>query len=71
MGKKTASRSAAQRQAGAKRGGSTVQEEPRALTVKVDGKLYDRLLNLRAAQRRTHQDILQQALVEYLDRAGA
>jgi hypothetical protein len=71
MGNKTASRGAGQRSAGAKRGGRTAQEEPRALTVKVDSKLYDRLLKVRAAQRRTHQDILQQALVEYLDRVGA
>jgi hypothetical protein len=71
MGKKTASRSAGQRPAGAKRGGSTAQEEPRALTLKVDGELYGRLLKLRATQRRTHQDILEQALKEYLTREGA
>lgn len=70
MGNKTASRGAGKRR-GAKRSGRTVQGEPRALTVKVDGELYQRLLNLRATQRRTHQDILEQALKEYLTRAGA
>jgi hypothetical protein len=46
-------------------------ETPVALTVKVDSGLYLRLSMLRATQRRTNQDILQQALKEYLDRAGA
>ena len=46
-------------------------ETPVALTVKVDGTTYARLTTLRATQRRSHQDILQQALVEYLERAGA
>jgi hypothetical protein len=62
MESKTASRSAGQCPAAAKRRDRKAQEEPRALTVKVDGELYQRLLNLRATQRRTHQDILEQAL---------
>lgn len=70
MGNKTVSRGVGKRR-GAKRGGRTTQGEPRALTVKVDGELYKRLLNLRATQRRTHQDILEQALKEYLSRTGA
>ena len=47
------------------------QEKPVALTLKVDGSTYVRLSTLRATQRRTSQDILRQALEEYLDRAGA
>lgn len=59
------------RSAGARRTGEKTAETPVALTVKVDGATYVRLTTLRATQRRSHQDILQQALVEYLDRAGA
>lgn len=70
MGNKTASRSAGKRR-GAKRGGRAAQEKPVALTLKVDGGLYVRLGTLRATQRRTTQDILEQALKEYLTRAGA
>jgi hypothetical protein len=49
------------------------RERPVALTLKIDRKMYRRLLGLRAAgeKLRTHQEILQQALKEYLDRAGA
>lgn len=64
--RKTGSHSAAARGASAK-----TAETPVALTVKVDGATYARLTNLRATQRRSHQDILRQALDEYLDRAGA
>jgi hypothetical protein len=70
MGSKTVSRGVGKRRV-AKRGGRTTQEEPRALTVKVGRELYQRLVNLRVTQRRTHQDILEQALREYLTRAGA
>ncbi len=44
--------------------------KPVALTVKIDDSTYVRLATLRASQRRTHQDILKQALEEYLDREG-
>jgi hypothetical protein len=44
--------------------------KPVALTVKIDDSTYVRLSNLRASKRRTHQDILNQALEEYLDREG-
>jgi hypothetical protein len=71
MGSKTANRGARKRRAVAKRGESTAPEKPVALTVKVDGELYLRLSTLRATQRRTNQDILEQALKEYLTRAGA
>jgi hypothetical protein len=49
------------------------RERPVALTLKIDRKMYRRLLGLRAAGKklRTHQEILRQALKEYLDRAGA
>jgi hypothetical protein len=70
MGNRTATRSAGKRR-GAKRGGSTATEKPRALTLKVNGKLYARLRMLGARQLRTHQDILEQALKEYLTRVGA
>lgn len=71
MGNKTASRGAGKRRAIARRVGSTGSEKPVALTLKVDSGLYLRLSTLRATQRRTNQDILEQALKEYLTRAGA
>jgi hypothetical protein len=49
----------------------TKGRKPVALTVKIDDSMYVRLGTLRASQRRTHQDILKQALEEYLDREGA
>jgi hypothetical protein len=62
--KKTATRMA---------GRVAVQERPVALTLKVDRTVYRRLVGLRATgeKLRTHQDILRQALKEYLDRIGA
>ncbi len=45
--------------------------KPIALTVKVDNRTYVRLCTLGATQRRTNQDILREAVQEYLDRAGA
>jgi hypothetical protein len=71
MGRKTASHGARKHSAGGKRSGSTAPEKPVALTLKVDNELYLRLSTLRATQRRTNQDILEQALKEYLTRAGA
>jgi hypothetical protein len=56
---------------GASRASSSAGEKPVALTLKVDGETYVRLSTLRATQRRTNQDILDQALKEYLTRAGA
>jgi hypothetical protein len=47
------------------------ERKPVALTVKVDNKTYVRLCTLGATQRRTNQDILQEAVREYLDRVGA
>lgn len=49
------------------------QEKPVALTLKIDRTMYRRLVGLRATgeKLRTHQDILRQALKEYLDRVGA
>ena len=51
----------------------SAQEKPVALTLKIDRAMYRRLVGLRAAgeKLRTHQDILRQALKEYLDRVGA
>ena len=46
------------------------QEKPVALTLKLDGKTYISLSTLRATQRRTHQDIMREAVEQYLDRAG-
>jgi hypothetical protein len=45
-------------------------EKPVALTLKVDYGTYVRLCTLGATERRTNQDILLQALQEYLDRTG-
>jgi predicted transcriptional regulator len=42
-----------------------------ALTVKVDSKTYVRLCTLGATQRRTNQDLLKEAVQQYLDRAKA
>jgi hypothetical protein len=70
MGSTMASRGAGKRR-GLKRGARTAPEKPVALTLKVDSGLYLRLSTLRATQRRTNQDILEQALKEYLIRAGA
>lgn len=49
------------------------QERLVALTLKIDRTMYRRLVGLRATgeKLRTHQDILRQALKEYLDRVGA
>src|ERR1700757_4606477 len=68
MRNKTASRGGGKRRASAKRSGNTASEKPVALTLKVDSELYLRLSTLRATQRRTNQDILEQALTEYLTR---
>jgi hypothetical protein len=70
MGSKTVSRGASKRPAGAKRSGNNAAELV-ALTLKVDRGLYRRLSTLRGTQKRTNQDILEQALKEYLIRAGA
>lgn len=43
-------------------------EKPVALTVKVDSKTYVRLCTLGATQRRTNQDILNEAVQLYLER---
>lgn len=47
------------------------KKKPVALTVKVNQGVYVRLCTLGATQRRTNQDILQEALQQYLDRAKA
>lgn len=47
------------------------QDDRVALTLKVDDKIYVRLCTLGATQRRTNQDILREAIQQYLDRAGA
>jgi len=52
-------------------GAKTANETPVALTLKVDQSTYVRLCTLGATERRTNQDILRQALQEYLDRAKA
>jgi hypothetical protein len=56
---------------GARRTGSSEGKTPVALTLKVDDETYIRVCTLRATQRRTSQEILHQALAEYLDRVGA
>ena len=42
-----------------------------ALTVKIDSETYIKLSTLRAKERKTAQEILTEALREYLKRAGA
>lgn len=71
MRNKAAGGRAGKRRSVARRSASTTPEKPVALTLKVDSELYVRLSTLRATQRRTNQDILEQALKEYLTRAGA
>ena len=44
---------------------------PVALTVKVNHGDYVRLCTLGANERRTNQDILHEAITQYLDRVGA
>jgi len=50
---------------------ASIGARPVALTLKVDDDTYFRLCVLRATQRRTCQDILRDALHEYLHRAEA
>ena len=50
---------------------ATSTEKPVALTVKVDSKTYVRLCTLGAKERRTNQDLLNEAVQQYLDRVGA
>lgn len=71
MATKKAGRGSGKHAAGARRSDSSAGEKPVALTLKVDDDTYIRLCTLRATQRRTSQEILQQALNEYLDRVGA
>jgi hypothetical protein len=71
MGNKTTSRGSGTRRAIKKRSETSGQQKPVALTLKVDSELYVRLSTLRATQRTTNQSILEQALKEYLTRAGA
>ena len=71
MATKKKGRSSGKHAAGSRRAGSSEDEKPVALTLKVDSATYVRLSTLRATQRRTNQDILQQALKEYLDSTGA
>jgi hypothetical protein len=47
------------------------KSKPVALTVKVDDETYVRLCTLGATKRRTNQDILREALHEYLDRLAS
>jgi hypothetical protein len=56
---------------GAKRSGGNAKDERVALTLKVDQRLFERLSTFRAKERKKSQEILHQALLEYLDRAGA
>ncbi|MGA8733629.1 MAG: hypothetical protein WB558_06880 [Terriglobales bacterium] len=71
MRSKTPTRSPRSRAVSAKKAGDAGGEKPVALTLKVDHATYVRLCTLGATERRTNQDILQQALQEYLDRAGS
>ena len=48
----------------------TAETKPVALTVKLDSKTYVRLRTLGATERRTNQDILKEAVQQYLERAA-
>jgi len=50
---------------------STDEIKPVALTVKVDENIYIRLSTLRAKRRTTNQEILREALLDFLKRSGA
>lgn len=71
MGNKTAGHKFGRRLARTRRGSKATEEKPVALTLKVDTETYIRLSTLRARERKTAQEILSQALREYLDGAGA
>jgi len=45
--------------------------KPIALTLKLHSETYVRLRTLGATERRTNQDILQEAVQQYLSRVGA
>lgn len=49
----------------------TEPKKPVALTVKLEDATYVRLCTLGATHRRTNQDMLREAIEEYLDREGA
>ena len=49
----------------------TEPKKPVALTVKLEDAIYVRLCTLGATQRRTNQDMLREAVEQYLDRAKA
>ena len=51
--------------------GSPKPDDRVALTVKVDHDVYVRLCTLAATGRRTNQDVLLEAVEQYLDKAGA
>lgn len=71
MATKKKGRASGKHVAGSRRAGSGGDDKPVALTLKVDSATYIRLCTLRATQRQSSQEILQQALAEYLDRVGA
>jgi hypothetical protein len=50
---------------------SAMDAKPVALTLKVDQQTYVRLCTVGAKQRRTNQDIMNEALQEHLKRLGA
>ena len=71
MTNKTSSRGSRRQPNDKKQAGTTANDKLVALTLKVDETTFIRLSTLRAKQRRTGQEILSQALQEYLDRARA
>ena len=70
MANKRTSRAAGKHR-GATRSARSPQHERVALTLKVDQNLFERLSTFRAKERKTSQEVLEQALLEYLARAGA
>lgn len=55
----------------ARKAGETTENATVALTLKVEKATFLRLCDLRVTQKRSKQEILKQAVMEYLERVGA
>jgi len=71
MARKGKKQSLASLKANSAKVATSPKSKPIALTVKVDDKTYVRLCTLGATQRRTNQDILHEALHDYLERVAS
>jgi hypothetical protein len=64
-------RSTGRRSVKALKAGETTENATVALTLKVEKATFLRLCDLRVTQKRSKQEILKQAVMEYLERVGA